>query len=81
VPPASALADDHSRHAGPGEEGGRDRALAQAYSVGDSERANTPAGMNHMMSWETPEFVEIRMDAEISYMDDLDRDDADLIED
>ena len=34
-----------------------------------------------MMSWETPEFVEIRMDAEISYMDDLDRDDADLIED
>jgi coenzyme PQQ precursor peptide PqqA len=34
-----------------------------------------------MMTWETPDFVEIRMDAEINYMDDLDRDDADLVED
>jgi len=35
-----------------------------------------------MMIWETPDFVEIRMDAEINYMDDLERDDdSDLIED
>jgi len=33
------------------------------------------------MTWETPDFVEIRMDAEINYMDDFDRDAADLIED
>ena len=34
-----------------------------------------------METWEAPDFVEIRMDAEINYMDDLERDDADLVED
>ncbi len=33
------------------------------------------------MTWETPEFVEIRMDAEINYMDDFHRDDSDLMKD
>jgi len=33
------------------------------------------------MTWEAPDFVEIRMDAEINYMDDFDRDDAERIED
>ena len=33
------------------------------------------------MEWETPEFVEIRMDAEINYMDDFDRDGSDHFED
>ena len=33
------------------------------------------------MTWETPDFVEIRMDAEINYMDDFARDEADDVED
>jgi len=32
------------------------------------------------MTWETPDFVEIRMDAEINYMDDFAREDSDSIE-
>ena len=32
------------------------------------------------MIWETPDFVEIRMDAEINYMDDLARDDSEQVE-
>jgi coenzyme PQQ precursor peptide PqqA len=31
------------------------------------------------MTWETPTFVEVKMDAEInSYQDDFDRDDSDI---
>jgi hypothetical protein len=33
------------------------------------------------MIWEAPEFVEIRMDAEINYMDDFERDDSELVKD
>ena len=55
--------------------------LTEQYPVGIVV-SRTKRGTRSMMTWETPDFVEIRMDAEINYMDDLERDDdSDLIED
>ncbi len=43
--------------------------------------SKVPFAREKPMEWEPPEFLEIRMDAEINYMDDLDRDDSSHVED
>jgi len=55
--------------------------LTQLHAVRDSEQQAHGAGVKSMLTWETPEFVEIRMDAEINYMDDLAGDDPSPTED